>query len=181
MRDAVAGYDLFMKIGIIGTNQRAAAIGRLFSAGGHEVTIGDGRSQDAAQRLAEELGVQAATPYRQGITSEMLVFAFPRQDADRTLTALGGNPDCVIVDAREGGPAKPHCGAELLAHKLDSHQVVRALMLLPQRGADVAICGDDPEAKAAVEEAFASCGCAVNDRGPLSNAVELEPTVAVAA
>jgi predicted dinucleotide-binding enzyme len=170
-----------MKIGIIGTNQRAAAIGRLFAGGGHDVSFGDARSPDAAERVAGELGAEATTPYRQGMTSDMLVFAVGREEADRALTALGGNPDCVIVDAREGGPSKPHCGAELLAHKLDSHQVVRALLLLPQRGADVAICGDDPQAKAAVEEALRSCGCAVYDRGPLSNAVELEPAVATAA
>lgn len=163
-----------MRIGIIGSNERAAAIGRLFMGGGHDVTLGDARSAEAAQQTAARIGAECETPYNQAMTCDLLVFAFPRPDVDRTLAALGAHPDGVVLDAREGAPAAPHRGAELLAHKLDSHRVVRGLVLLPQRGASVPICGDDPEAKALVEAAFQSSGCAADDRGPLSTAPELE-------
>lgn len=164
-----------MKIGIIGSDERAAAIGRLFMDGGHDVTLGDARSMETAQQTAARIGVGVETPYKQAMTRELLVFAFPRSDVDRTLTALGDHPEGVVLDARDGGPARPHGGAELLAHKLDSHRVVRGLVLLPQKGAQVALCGDDPEAKAVVEDALKTSGCAATDRGPLSNAPELEP------
>ncbi|HEU5480336.1 MAG TPA: NAD(P)-binding domain-containing protein [Candidatus Tumulicola sp.] len=163
-----------MKIGIIGSDPRAIAIGRLLASGGHELTVGDVRA-DAAGRAAAHIGAPVETPYQQAMTRDVLVMAFPRSEADRVLAAMGASPHGVIVDAREGGPARPHHGAELLAHKLDSHEVVRALVVLPQQGANIPICGDDPEAKAVVNEVFTACGCLTADRGPLSNAAELEP------
>ncbi len=81
-----------------------------------------------------------------------------------------------MIDALDGSPDAPHRGAELLARKLDSHEVVRALIVLPQAGANIPICGDDPAAKALVDDAFKACGCLTTDRGPLSNATELEPS-----
>jgi predicted dinucleotide-binding enzyme len=62
----------------------------------------------------------------------------------------------------------------MLAHKLDSRRVVRALINMPQSGANVSICGDDPISKGLVDEALSACGCDTTDRGPLANATELE-------
>ncbi|HEY1655931.1 MAG TPA: NAD(P)-binding domain-containing protein [Candidatus Tumulicola sp.] len=170
-----------MKIGIIGSDLRAAAIGRLLVSGGHEVSFGDPRGLEAAKRIAVEIGSVPETPYNQAMTRDMVIMATARQDADRVLGAMGGSCDGVVVDAREGGPLAPHRGAELLAHKLDSHAVVRALIVLPQPGANIPICGDDPAAKALVDEAFRACDCLTTDRGPLANASELEPSNAAAA
>ena len=164
-----------MKIGIIGSNDRAAAIGRLLISGGHDVTVGDPRDGEVAKRTAAAIGAVPETPYNQAMTRELLVLASARRDADRAITAMGGGTEGVVVDAREGGPPAPHRGAELLAHKLDSHAVVRALVVIPQPGANIPICGDDPSAKALVEEAFRACDCLTTDRGPLANAPELEP------
>ena len=175
MRRASVGYKFGMKIGVIGSDSRAVAIAQLLLGGGHDVTIGDPRHVEAAERAAADLGGVRENPYHQAITREVLVFAFPRSDSDRIIASMGEPPTGVIVDARDGGPAVAHHGAELLAHKFDSHEVVRALILLPQPGANIPICGDDPDAKALVEEAFAACGCTTTDRGPLSNAAELEP------
>jgi predicted dinucleotide-binding enzyme len=61
-----------------------------------------------------------------------------------------------------------------LAQKLDTHKVVRALVNLPQSGSNVPIYGDDPLAKRLVVRALRYCGCVADDRGPLSNAIELE-------
>ena len=71
-----------------------------------------------------------------------------------------------------------HSGAELLALKLDSHRVVRALITVVTEGANFPICGDDEEAKALVDEAFKACGCLTADRGPLTSSLELEPAAA---
>ncbi len=164
-----------MKIGIVGSNERAMAIARLFLSGGHDVTIGDPRRVEDADRAAAAVGTTRENPYHQAMTRELLVFAFPRTDTDRVLAAIGETPTGVVLDARSGAPRKPHCGAELPAHKHDAHTIVRALILLPQAGAEIPICGDDPEAKAVVEEALRACGCTIADRGPLSNSPELEP------
>jgi predicted dinucleotide-binding enzyme len=157
-----------MRIGVIGSDGRAAAIGRLLIAGGHEV------SSQAGVGEAEE-------PYRQGCTREILILAVPSDRIDKTLTALGSGIHAqAIVDATDGTPPSLRGSqAELLAHKLNSHRLVRALVTLPQAGASIVICGDDPNAKQLVQEAFQACKCVVKDRGPLSHAGELErPRVA---
>ncbi|MBV8147501.1 MAG: hypothetical protein JO092_00255 [Candidatus Eremiobacteraeota bacterium] len=157
-----------MKIGIIGSDARAAAIGRLLVSGGHDVS--------------SQAGVgEAEIPYRQACTREMLVVAVPSEGIDEALTAIGsGIGSQAIVDATDGDRVSyGHTQAELLARKLNSHRVVRALITLPQAGANIPICGDDPIAKQVVEAAFEACKCVVSDRGPLANAGQLErPRVA---
>jgi predicted dinucleotide-binding enzyme len=170
-----------MKVGILGSDQRAVAIGRLLASGGNEVTFGDPRGEERARRAAAAIGAQVETPYEQAMTRDLLVFALPRTDVERAITAMGARPDGVVVDALDGSPKAAHQGAELLARKLDSHDVVRALVVLAQPGANIPICGDDPQSKARVEEAFKAAGCLTTDRGPLANAAELEAGQAVAA
>ena len=166
-----------MNIGIVGSDSRAIAIGRLLASGGHNVTFSDPRRQAAADRAAIEVGVESETPYNQAMTRELLVFACARDGVDAALTAIGSGVHGVVLDALDGSPDAPHHGAELLARKLDSHAVVRALIVLPQAGANIPICGDDDAAKSLVDEAFKACGCLTTDRGTLSRANELEPQV----
>jgi len=152
-----------MRIGIIGSDARAAAIGRLLVSGGHDVS--------------SQAGVgETETPYRQASTREVLVIAVHSERIDEAVTAIGsGIQSQAIVDASDGtSGSSRHTQADMLAHKLDSHRVVRALITLPQAGASVPICGDDPTAKQIVEEALEACKCVVTDRGPLSYASELE-------
>jgi predicted dinucleotide-binding enzyme len=166
-----------MRIGIIGINDRALAIGRLLAGGGHDVSFSDPSGGEAAQRVAGQIGAGAETPYRQAITREMLILACDPERVDDALASLGsGVAALAFVDALDGRQARgSRTDAETLAHKLDSHRVVRALIVLPQSGANIPICGDDPQAKALVEQAFAACNCITTDRGPLANATELEP------
>jgi predicted dinucleotide-binding enzyme len=107
--------------------------------------------------------------------SDLLLLAVPRQEVDRAVAAVGSGAEAVIVDAVEGerGNAS-HSGAEMLARKLDSSRVVRALINMPQSGANIPICGDDQTSKVLVDRALHSCGCVTTDRGPLANAIELE-------
>jgi predicted dinucleotide-binding enzyme len=165
-----------MKIGILGSDTRAVAIGRLLASGRHDLSFSDPLDKAAADRAAAGIGAQSETPYQQAMTRDLLVFACPRDALDAAVTAIGSNVESVVLDALDGGPDAPHHGAELLAHKLNSHAVVRALIVLPQAGANLPICGDDPAAKAMVDEAFTACGCRATDRGTLSNAPELEPS-----
>ena len=107
--------------------------------------------------------------------SDLLVFAVPGDQVDRAVTAIGSPGGAVVVDAiSDGRPARTRSGAEMLARKLDSHRVVRALIGAPMPGSNIPICGDDPSAKGLVDRALQSAGCLVTDRGPLSSAKELE-------
>jgi predicted dinucleotide-binding enzyme len=164
-----------MIIGIVGSDDRAQAIGRLLRSGGHKVTFGDPAASDRARRAAAALGARTQLPYQQAMTSDLLVLAVPREQVDRAVTAVGSGADAVILDAVEGerGTAV-HSGAEQLARKLDSHRVVRALINMPQAGSNIQICGDDPQSKVMVVKALQACGCITTDRGPLASATELE-------
>ncbi len=170
-----------MKIGILGTNDRAVAIGRLLASGGHDVTVSDPNDAKRAEAAARQAGATAETPYHQAMTREVLVMATAPDRADRALAAMGSGAEAVIVDAMDGSPAGREGGTERLARKLDSHRVVRALIVLPQSGANIPIAGDDPDAKAAVDRMFQATGCLTTDRGGLAAARELEPQAAAAA
>jgi predicted dinucleotide-binding enzyme len=169
------GYEHRMRIGIVGTDERAVAIGRLLRAGGHQVTFGDPAAKERARRAASVVGAHDEIPYKQAMTSDLLLLAVPWREVDRAAMAVGSGSEAVIVDAIEGERGiGSHSGAELVANKLDSTRVVRALIGLVQSGANIPICGDDLTAKSLVDRALHSCGCVTTDRGPLANAVELE-------
>jgi predicted dinucleotide-binding enzyme len=141
-----------MNIAILGSDSRTAAIGNLLAAGGHNV-LSSGQTAGDVLLLA---GSCAAV-------DEIVTMA-------RQLP-----PETIIIDAmdRPRGAAE-RTVAELLASDLGSDRIVRALIVLPQPGANVLCCTDDADAMAAVEEIFHSCGCIATDRGPLANADELE-------
>lgn len=165
-----------MIIGIVGSNDRAVAIGRLLRSGGHRVTFGDPAGSGRAKQAAAAVGTESESPYRQAMHSDLLVFAVRRDEVDRAVTAVGSGSEAVIVDVIDGRPAHaPHSGAEMLAHKLDTHRLVRALINLPQPGSNISICGDDELSKQLLDKALHSCGCVTTDRGPLARAGEIEP------
>jgi predicted dinucleotide-binding enzyme len=176
-----AGYEFVMRIGIVGSDDRAMAIGRLLRRGGHQLSFADPAAKERAKRAAAAVGGRHEIPYKQAMSSDLLLLAVPRQELDRAVRAVGSGAEAVIVDAIEAERGNgSHSGAEMLAHKLDSHRVVRALINMPQSGATIPICGDDPTSKTLVDRALHSCGCLTTDRGPLSNATELEAPAAAA-
>jgi predicted dinucleotide-binding enzyme len=164
-----------MRIGIVGSDDRAQAIGRLLKGGGHAVTFGDPTARDRAERAAAATGTRGEIPYQQAMDSDLLLLAVPCEQVDRAVRAVGSGAEAVIVDAVEGERGNgSRSGAEMLAHKLDSHRVVRALINMPQSGSNIQICGDDANSKVLVDRALHACGCVTTDRGPLSNSTELE-------
>jgi predicted dinucleotide-binding enzyme len=171
-----------MRIGIVGSDERATAIGRLMRSGGHHVTFADPAGLERAKRAAAVVGVREESPYRQAMCSDLLVLAVPRGQIDRAVTAMGSGAGAVIVDAVEDERGNSsRSGAEMLARKLDSHRIVRALIHIPQSGSNVQICGDDENSKILFERALHACGCITTDHGGLSNAAELEAPATAAA
>jgi predicted dinucleotide-binding enzyme len=165
-----------MRIGIVGTNPRSEAIGRLLAANGIAVTMSDPRTPqratDAAAAMGE--GVESQVPYEQVLDSDIILMALPWEDLDRAVTAMGPVGDTVVVDASVPDASVRGSGAEAIARKLDSPHVVETFADLPPPGSTVALCGDDPQAKATVCEMLRTCGFTPNDLGPLSRADELE-------
>lgn len=164
-------------IGIFGTDPRAIAIGRLLAQAGAHVRVAGVTSRESTEAAARSMGAVADIPYNVGTACEAIVFACPRSDTDAFLAKLGGLPaQATIVDAMTGEtPEQGRRNPLRLAHKLDTHRLVRALVILPQPGATIALCGDDPVAKAQVAEAFRACGCRTDDCGPLRACANLEP------
>jgi predicted dinucleotide-binding enzyme len=152
-----------MKVAVLGSGARPTAIARLLEGGGHEVATSGAAGNPP--------------PYDAATGSEVVVFAGERDRLDALVTKVGRLlPETVIVDAMEGGEPPPRqSNAELLAHRLDSHRVVRASVLLPVPNASVLLAGDDPEAVGTVEELFRTSGCVTAARGPLARAAEIEP------
>jgi predicted dinucleotide-binding enzyme len=159
-----------MKIALFGSDARAVAIGRLLADAGYSLCFGDAEGTGRAEAAARQAGGVADTPYNDAISCEMLIFAGSRAAIDSLLTAVGCiSPHTVVVDAMEGTDGK---GPELLARKLDTHRVVRALIVAPQVNATIPFCGDD-DAMALFEEVFHTAGCLTAYRGPLAKAGEI--------
>ncbi|MGA8576848.1 MAG: NAD(P)-binding domain-containing protein [Candidatus Cybelea sp.] len=164
-----------MKIAIFGSDSHATAIGRLLVDAGYHVCFGDAEGMKPAEAAAERAGALADTPYNDAAVCEMLIFAAPREQMDALIAQAGRvSPQAVVVDAMQGPLADGESGPELLARKLDTHRVVRALIMSPQPGATILYCGDDADAMTVVEEVFRTAGCVTTDRGPLANAAEIE-------
>jgi len=165
-----------MIIAVMGSDSRATAIGELLAAGGHQVWFADAADPAQAAHAAAHSNARCQIPYGAASIADVVIFATAREQADDYIRAIGRlAPQTIVVDAMEGGESGERSGAETLARKLDSHRVVRALVVLPQPGANVALSSDDPDAMTAVEEMFRSSGCITTDRGPLVNAKEIEP------
>jgi predicted dinucleotide-binding enzyme len=169
-----------MKIAIFGSDSRATAIGRLLVDAGYHVCFGNAEGMKPAEAAAERAGAAADTPYNDAAVCDMLIFAGSRDQIDGLLTQAGCiTPLTVVVDAMEDTLAGGESGPELLARKLDTHRVVRALIVAPQPGANILYCGDDADAMTMVEEVFRTAGCLTIDRGPLANTgqIEIPPNV----
>ncbi len=158
-----------MMIGIIGTTSKATRLAKIFIRTG-SVTLSDPGDSGRAERLAAELGTMAATPYRQAMTSEVLIFAMDWRDLDAALTQLGPLPNRIVIDAMLPEATITQNGAQTLAHKLDSPHVVEAFVEPPPWDGIVNVCADDPDALARVTELLRECGIAARNGGPLASA-----------
>lgn len=170
-----------MKIAIVGTTQHGQAIGRLLADNGHDVSVSDTYAPDRAAPVAAGIAADASaqTPYQQAAVSDVLILAIRWEDLDQVLTAMGPPPEsAVIVDATRPRHPGSRSGAEMLSARLNTHRLVEAFEESPVIGAEVELCGDDPEAREIVGELIRSMGCVPKDKGGLKSAGEMESHVA---
>lgn len=165
-----------MEIGIIGSDNRAVAIGRLLSHCGHTLTFSDPIQADRALKAAEALGdgSVAESAYQQTVKSDALIMTMRWQDVESTLSALGPYQDGIVIDATHAPPLEKGSGAESIARMMDNRHVVKAFVEEVKPGAKISVCSDDPNALKVVEELIENCGCVPVERGTLADAAELE-------
>ncbi|HEY1429377.1 MAG TPA: hypothetical protein VGF18_07370, partial [Candidatus Tumulicola sp.] len=140
-----------MNIVVFGKDARADAVRTLLASGGFSVTSNFGLAP-----------------------TEVVVLAGSRYDYDR----IGGDGSvdastCILIDATDG--RFDRASLEAAGARIGTQRLVRALLVLPQAGANVLLCADDRAAMQETQQIFEKCGCIPTDRGPLSNAAELQP------
>jgi predicted dinucleotide-binding enzyme len=185
-----------MHIGMIGAGNVGAALGRRWTAAGHDVMFGvrDPRSAPI-QRLTGELGPRAfaGSVADAAAFGEVIVLATPFAATEHALRQAGEVSGKVLIDCTN--PLKEDLtgltighttsAAETIARWAPGAKVVKALnttgagnMLEPRYGEGATtmfVCGDDAGAKAVVGGLVRELGFDAVDAGPLSQARLLEP------
>lgn len=186
-----------MNIGVLGTGTMAAALAQAWSSAGYVVEIG-GRSDDAARRIAGDLGdrVHAATPAAVARNSDVVVVAVAWDGianilrlADAPQGSLRGKTviDCTNAVDYATFELKPSSGsaAEQVAEHAPGAHVVKALHLFAGRSwltpaapdaapRTVAMCGDHQPALESTAELVRALGGVPGTIGPLDAARQLE-------
>lgn len=189
-----------MRIAVIGTGNVGAVLGRRWARGGHDVTFGTRRPDDASVlALVEAAGprASAALPADAASGAEVVVLAVPGGAALETAAGLGGLAGKIVVDCTN--PILPglaglsvgtsDSGAEALARALPGARVVKAFNTTGSKNMEhpvypggrlaMFVCGDDPAARTVVAGLAEELGFGAVDCGPLASARYLEPLAMV--
>lgn len=179
-----------MRIAILGTGAMASALAGAWAAAGHRVIVA-GRSADKARKLAEQHGVQAASPAEAAGAADVVLLAVTWEGIGDMLAlagpALAGKPlvDCTNAVDYATGRLRPATGsaAEHVAALAPGAHVVKALHLFagtswPAAGGrpapTVAMCGDHEGALEAVSQLVRDLGGVPAVLGGLDRARQLE-------
>jgi hypothetical protein len=182
-----------MKIGIIGSGNIGANLGKLWADAGHEVFYSFSRSEDKLRQLAAEAGDGArwGAPAEAVAFADVILLAPPYPALDAALKAAGSMNGKIVIDAvnpfTDKGPAYADKGtaAEEVAAKLPSAKTVKAYNhiwyqhIATRHHANppltAFISGDDAEAKSIVKTLVEDTGFYVWDLGALRTARWTEP------
>jgi hypothetical protein len=179
-----------MNIGIIGGGNVGAALGQRWAEKGHAIMFGarDPNSQKTKTALAQVSGARIGGISDAVAFGDAILIAVPGAAVLDTVRACGRLEGKVVMDAANWIGERPagvtRSLAEAIANAAPGARVVKAFnttgannMLNPGYGAynaDMFICGDDADAKAAVAGLSRDIGFDVVDAGPLSAALLLE-------
>lgn len=182
-----------MKIGVIGSGNIGANLGKLLSQAGHEVFYSYSRSEDKLRQLAAEAGDESrwGTPTEAVAFAEVVILAPPYRVLDEVLEAAGSMNGKIIIDAvnpfTDKGPVYADQGtaAEEIAAKLPGAKSVKAynhiwyqhIAMRHHENPPLTafISGDDAEAKTIVTKLVQDTGFHVWDLGTLATARWTEP------
>ena len=182
-----------MNVGIVGSGNVGATLGRAWARAGHSVLFSYSRSREKLEGLARETGGRAGTPADAAAFGEVVLLSPPWSLLDDALEEAGSLGDRIVIDTTNpylhGSLALALYGessaAEEIAARLPGARLVKAYNTLPalllmaggeaDRRLAMFLAGDDPAAKRVVERLICDSGFEPVDAGPLVRARELEP------
>ena len=182
-----------MNIGIVGSGNVGATVGRAWARAGHSVLFSFSRSREKLDGLARETGGRAGTPADAAAFGEVVLLSPPWSLVDDALDEAGPLSGRIVIDTTNpylhGSLALAHYGetsaAEEIASRVPQARLVKAYNTLPalllmaggegDRRLAMFMAGDDQEAKRVVARLISDSGFDPVDAGPLVRARELEP------
>jgi predicted dinucleotide-binding enzyme len=185
-----------MNIGIIGSGNMGAGMGRAWAAKGHQVLFSFSKDQGKLRAAAEAAGPAArvGTPAQAAAFGDVILLAVPWAAVTEALTAAGtlrgkvlfSCVNCLKPDFSGLEIGTTTSAAEEIAKLAPGARVVEALPPMAQilaadshrlAGQQISTfyCGDDVEAKATVARLLADLDLEAVDAGPLSSARFIEP------
>lgn len=185
-----------MKIGVIGTGNVGAALGRRWAQGGHTVVFGtrDPHREEVQHLVAEAGGTASARPIADALAAaDVVVLATPWPIVEKLAAAHGGFAGKTVIDCTN--PIAPGLAglavgtttsaAEQLAAWAPDARVVKAFNAtgaeimadpaFPDGAATMFVCSDDEAARHIALTLATELGFEAVDAGPLRAARYLEP------
>jgi hypothetical protein len=135
------------------------------------IVFGQDARADAARKLMISGGYTVTSSFDES-TPDVVIFANGKYDLG-LIDGVAGTSTTVLIDATDSRFDRAEL--EAAGERLGTQRLVRALLVLPQAGANVLLCADDRNAMEITQTIFKKCGCVPTDRGPLNKAAELQP------
>ena len=185
-----------MDIGIIGSGNMGASMGRIWARKGHRVLFSYSKDPEKVRATAEAAGpdARAGTPAEAVAFGEVVLLAVPWAAVPDALGAAGpvrgkvlfSCCNCLKPDFSGLVLGTTTSAAEEIARQTPGARVVEALppmaqilaagsRLLGGQQISTFYCGDDPAAKAAVASLLHDLDLEPIDAGPLTSARYIEP------
>jgi predicted dinucleotide-binding enzyme len=183
-----------MNIGIVGSGDIGATLGRLWARKGHKILFSFSHDPQKLERLAQECGngSRAVTPYEAVSLSEVVLFSPPWTQVDEALKQIGRfDGETVIdttnpyIDAQMNVQEFPEntSSSEEIARKLEGAKVVKAFNTLRDetlwdrsgQGLVIFYASDFPLMKKKVASLIEDAGFVPFDVGPLREGKKQEP------
>ena len=192
-----------MKIGILGSGLMGSALGKIWSASGHNVTFSYSRQNKKLQRLASEAQGHSGTPAEAAQEASVVLLAVHWSNIEDILTQAGDLAGKVVInccipldfDNQNLVLGTSTSGAEELAKRLPSARIVSTFNTCPSEVLShvyanrstalprphLLYYGDDAIAKQTAKQLIEDVGYEPLDAGPLRTARFVEPFAMVTA
>ena len=184
-----------MKIGIVGSGNIGATLGRSWAKAGHQVYFSFSHDQQKLERLAQEAGndSKAATPYDAVRCCEVVLFSVPWRAQDEAIKQIGRFEGQIVIDTTNPFIdddmnvqkfADKDSSSEHISRKCEGAKVIKGFNTLLARtlrdrsgqGLVVFYAGNFPAVKQnEVAELIRDAGFVPFDAGPLHEGKKQEP------
>lgn len=183
-----------MNIGIVGSGDIGATLGRLWAKKGHKVLFSFSHDKQKLERLAEECGngARAVTPYEAVSLSEVVLFSVPWTEIDEAHKQIGRFDGETVIDT-----TNPYVdeqmnvekfdentsSSEEVARRLEGAKVIKAFNTLRDetlweksgQGLVIFYAGDFPLMKKKIAQLIEDAGFVPYDAGSLREGKKQEP------